>query len=420
MGGFISAPAGARGFRLLWIARATSQFGDEISLLALPWLIAEETGSPLVVALLEVMAFTPVLVLALPLGALADRRSRRRSMIQADLGRLVLLMSIPVIAIAGFGVSVVHVLLVSAVAGCLQVLFDASSQAALPDLLGDADIVTANARLGMTEGVAAVCGPALAGVLIAVISARGAITVDALTFLASAILIWAIAMPHERVQAMREPLSASIRVGMQSVRDTAHLRDLAIVLGIANLAAGIAISMNVIFFQRTLALAGWQAGAIYATNGIGGIVGSTLSTRLVARTSMGRAVLVGVAAVAVGVVLTGLTTSATWWVLATGGSAAVGFGIGVAAVASVSLRQRVVPGPLLGRVSAIFRIVVDGPVALGALAGGLVGEFVGIRVAIFAAGVILVLTFAGGLATRLRGDDPPALLRAGDMHPDAD
>ena len=420
MGGFISAPAGARGFRLLWIARATSQFGDEISLLALPWLIAEETGSPLVVALLEVMAFTPVLVLALPLGALADRRSRRRSMIQADLGRLVLLMSIPVIAIAGFGVSVVHVLLVSAVAGCLQVLFDASSQAALPDLLGDADIVTANARLGMTEGVAAVCGPALAGVLIAVISARGAITVDALTFLASAILIWAIAMPHERVQAMREPLSASIRVGMQSVRDTAHLRDLAIVLGIANLAAGIAISMNVIFFQRTLALAGWQAGAIYATNGIGGIVGSTLSTRLVARTSMGRAVLVGVAAVAVGVVLTGLTTSATWWVLATGGSAAVGFGIGVAAVASVSLRQRVVPGPLLGRVSAIFRIVVDGPVALGALAGGLVGEFVGIRVAIFAAGAILVLTFAGGLATRLRGDDPPALLRAGDMHPDAD
>ncbi len=395
-----------RRFRLFWLARAASQFGDEISLLALPWLVAEETGSPLVVALLEVMAFTPILLLGLPLGALADRRSRKLSMIQSDFGRATLMASIPLAAFVGLGVSIVQVLIITAVVGCLTVLFDAASQAALPELVGEDEIVTANSRLGFTEGLAAVCGPALAGLLIATISSRGAIAVDAVTFLISAAAIGAITMPRQRIERAHESLRASMRTGLATVRRTPHIFHLTLVLGAANFSAGMAVSTHIIFFEKTLDLEGWQAGVIYAMNGLGGIAGSLVISRVVGRLGMGRTVLLGIAAVTTGVFLTALTTAKTWSALATAGSVLVGFGVAVAVISSASLRQHVVAGPLLGRVAATFRLVVDGAVAIGALVGGVIGEFIGIRQAlVIAAGVGVVVCLAG-FGTRLAGPDP--------------
>jgi MFS family permease len=396
-----------RGFRLYWAARATSQFGDEVSFLALPWLVAEDTASPLAVALIEVVAFTPALVFGLPLGAVADRRSRKRSMVEADTVRFVFLMSIPLVAFIGAGSNLVHVLAVAAVAGTMQIFFESASQAALPDLVPADAIVPANARLAFTEGLAAVSGPALAGILIATIDTQGALVVDAATFAVSAGLIACIAIPKERYRRVIEPMRRSVRAGLSHVRRGRHIRALTLTSGVANVAAGMAIGMNIILFQRTLDLEGWQAGVIYGMNGIGGVSGSIVSGRLVGRIGMGRGLLVGLAAAGLGVLLTGLATRGTWQLLATGGSVVVGFGIAIAAVSSVSLRQHIVPSALLGRVTATYRLVVDGAIAVGALAGGVIGEYIGVREAILTAAglMICVLVFATGSC--LNGADPP-------------
>lgn len=395
-----------RGFRLFWLARAASQFGDEISVLALPWLVSEATGSPFAVGLLEALAFAPVLILGLPIGAVADRRSRKRSMVESDLLRVVLVGSIPLAAYLGSGENLAHIFSVVVAVGVFRILFEAASQAALPDMVTSGEIVEANARLGFTEGVAAISGPALAGLLIATIGTQGAILVDAITFAVSAAAIALIAIPRERIQESTERLRTAVRAGLSAVRRGLHLRALTLVGGAANVGAGMAIGMSVIFFQRTIGIEGWQAGLVYACNGIGGIAGSIVCIRVVTVLGMGRSVLVGLGLTTFGVALLAVTTTATWFATATTGDAIVGFGIAVAVVASASLRQHVAATRLLGRVTATYRIVVNGALAIGALGGGLLGELVSVRFAIVVAAALMAVVLAAGAFTVLNGSDP--------------
>lgn len=133
---------------MFWAGRTASQFGDQITLLALPWLIADATASPLAVGALEAVAFAPMLLFGLPLGALADRRSRRRSMIEADVLRAILVASIPLtILFLDIGTSVALVLMITFFVGVGHALFEASAQAFLTDLVPADEIVRANARL---------------------------------------------------------------------------------------------------------------------------------------------------------------------------------------------------------------------------------------------------------------------------------
>jgi MFS family permease len=403
------APRGIRSrrFRLFWAARAISQFGDEITFLALPWLVAEQTGSSLAVSLIAAAGFAPVVVLGLPLGALTDRRSRRRSMLEADIGRFALLASVPLIIALGFDVSIAYVVVIAALVACLNVLFDSASQAALPQLVPSDELVAANSRLSFTEGIAVVAGPAVAGILIAAFEPAGALGVDALTFLASFALIAAIAIPFAKDAAMAEPFRRAIRAGLSAVRRGPHIRALVVVTGAANAAAGMAIGLIILLFEDVLALSAWQAGIIFAGQGVGGILGSLVCSRIVGGAGMGRTVLLGIAGLAGGILLMAMSSRALWWVLAVGGSVLLGIGITLAAIASSSLRQHVVPGGLLGRVTSVYRLVVDGAVAIGAVAGGLLGELIGVRPALITAAALLGGAALAGLATRLNAPDPP-------------
>lgn len=406
-----------RGFNLFWAARAISQFGDEVSVLALPWLIAEMTSSPLAVALLEALVFAPVLLLGLPIGALADRRSRKRSMVESDLVRLLAVGSIPVAALIGLGTSLAHVLAVVVLAGTFRILFEASSQAALPDLVPAHAVVGSNARLAFTEGLAAICGPALAGVLIATIGTQGTVAVDALTFAISGCAIALVIIPRERHQRARESMGSAVRAGLAMVRGVRHLRTLTLVSGASNVAAGMAVGMSAIFFQRVLGVDGWEAGLVYGANGVGGVFGSMLSTHLIARIGLGRATLVGITSTATGILLLGLSAGASWFVTATTGSGAVGFGIAIAVIASASLRQRVVPSAMLGRVTSTYRLVVNGAIAFGAITGGLVAHSLGVRTAMIAAAGLMFVVVVAALATCLNGPDP-APVEVGGEDPD--
>jgi MFS family permease len=401
---------GKRGFGTFWAGRAASQFGDEITILALPWLVAQETGSPLAVGLLEALVFAPALLVGLPIGAWADRRSRKRSMVEADLVRLVLLASIPIAVAAGLGSTLGHVMAVAFLAGASRILFEASAQAFLPDLVPAARIVRANARLSLTEGIAAVLGPTVAGVLIATVGAPGAIAVDAGTFAISAAAIWLVVVARERYGVARERIGSAIGAGIRATVHNRWVRVLTLIMGGANLASGIVIGMMAIFLQRTLDLEGWQAGIVYASNGVGGIVAAALASRLAARIGIARTILIGLACATVGFFLVAASETSDWYVTATVGDGLVGFGIVLDIIASASLRQRTVPTELLGRVTVSYRLVVGGAVAVGAVIGGVVGQTVGIREAI-AVGAVLYLAIAlAALRTRLNGPDPQGVV----------
>lgn len=404
---FAVTPGAARRFPLFWTARGASQFGDQITLLALPWLVATTTKSPLATGLLEAAAFAPVLIFGLPLGALADRRSRRRSMIQADVFRIALLLSVPVAVTMHGDALLGHIIAVAFLAGLSQALFEASAQPFLADLVPPSALVACNARLSFTEGLAEVAGPALAGVLIAVIGASDALIVDAGTFAISAIALASVWKVTERIDLAPAKYRHAIREGLRVLFRTPRLRALTLVQAGANLGSGVFAGLLVFFLQQTLDLSGWHAGLVYATNGLGGILAGLVATRLTRRVGVARVVLVGVIIGGIGFGLTAIATPSTWPVSATIGMGVIGFGVVTAVIASATLRQQAVPGEVLGRVTASYRTVVNGAIAVGAVIGGAIGNWVGVREGLVIGTAVYLLAGITGLASSLNAPDDP-------------
>jgi MFS family permease len=386
-----------------------SQFGDEITMLALPWLLAESTASPLAVGALEAFLFLPVVVFGLQLGVIADRRSRRISLMQADVLRFVMLMSIASVAWFWGGPYLAHILVAVFVIGTAHALFEASAQAFLTDLVPIQAIVRANARLSFTEGLCIVAGPAIAGLLIAFMGASGAIAIDALTFALSFVALLLIGRRPETFSATREPMRAAMGDGFRAIKSQPLLRALMEVIACSNIGAAFVTALAVFYFQRTLHLEGWQAGVVYSVNGIGAIAASLVIPRLSTRIGLGRTVVVGVVIAGVGAALLPLATQRTWFVFATLSLTLIGFGVVSLVVASTSIRQRLVPGELLGRVTASYRTVVNGALVIGALIGGTIGQFVGLRVALGTGAAIYGVAVIFALSSALNAPDSPEL-----------
>ncbi len=331
-------------------------------------------------------------------------------MIEADLVRMVLLGSIPIAVLAGFGPSLGLVMVVGFLAGMARILFEASAQAFLPDLVPQEGIVRANSRLSLTEGLATILAPVTAGLLIATVSASGAIGLDALTFAFSAGTLWLVWVERERFGAVREGMGSAMRAGVRATARNPYVRALTLTVGASNVGSGFVIGMMAIFLQQTLGLHGWQAGIVYASNGVGGVLAAAITPRLAPRMGITRPILVGLTVTTVGISLVSISTSATWYILTTTGDGLVGFGIVLIIISSASLRQRTVPSELLGRVTVSYRLVASGSIALGAFIGGVVGETVGVRQAIVVGAVIYAVVAMMALRTCLNGPEPQGVV----------
>ena len=400
---------GRRGFPIFWFGQAISQFGDEITLLALPWLLAETTASPLAVGALEAFAFMPVLVFGLLAGVVADRRSRRRSMLDADLARFVLFASVPIVAWVTDMTLIVHVLAVAFLAGTSRILFEAASQSFLPDLIHHGGVVKANARLSTTEGVAIVVGPSVAGLLVTAFGAATAVAVDSLTFLASFVAIASLTRVKERLGRSGASLTFDVREGIRAIRAHSIVAASTVVNTCANLASGMTAAMMVFFLQQTLGLSGFTAGLVIGANGIGVLLAGRLGRSTPRTLGFGRTIVIGHLVAALGVVVIASAAGSRAAVLAGVGLGLLGLGVVMTIVASVSLRQLLIPGPMLGRVTATYRTSLHGAMAVGALVGGVVGEFVGVRAALWAAGGLYLVVAASSVFTSLSAPDPVGL-----------
>ena len=255
-------------------------------------------------------------------------------------------------------------------------------------------------------------GPAIAGLLIALIGASGAIAVDALTFGLSFVAILLIGRRPETFSATRAPIRAAMGDGFRTIRAQPLLRGLMEVVSCSNIGAAFVTALAVFYFQRTLHLEGWQAGVVYSVNGIGAIAASLVIPRLSRRIGLGRSVVTGVAIAGVGAALLPLATHATWFVFATLSLTLLGFGVVTLVVSSASIRQRLVPGERLGRVTASYRTVVNGALVVGALLGGTLGQFAGLRVALSTGAVIYGVAVIAALSSSLNAPDPPELSAA--------
>ncbi len=395
-----------RQFWTFWSAAALANLGDGIRVAAFPLLAAALTDNPLAVAAVAAAQFLPWLVSGLFAGVLADRRGARTLLAAADTGRVVVLGTLAA-AIALGWVSIALVVVAAFLLGVGETIRDTAAQTAVPRLVADAKLEKANGRLVAGEIVGnEFVGPPV-GALLFVVGAAIPFAVNgaALALAVMLVLSLPLTLAHRVTVAPGADNPATEGDGpLAGVRWLIHqpmLRTLVLVTAAVAAADTAWFAIFVLYAREALGLGAVGFGLLLATGAGGGLIGSFAADRLVARFRHRTVLTWSMAATAgVPVLLVVVPNRAAAVVVVATTSAA----FAVLNVAALSVRQRLVPTGLLGRVIAASRLVTYSCTALGALAGGALAAGVGIEAPFVFSGVVAVAAcVAWWLASRPTG-----------------
>lgn len=370
----------------LWGAETISQFGSQITPVAVPLLAALTLdATPFEMGLLAASSGFPLLVVGFVAGAWVDRLKRRPIMLAMDIGRAVTLLTIPIAALLDH-LSIELLMVVSLVVGTQTVFFNAAYASILPLLVGRGQITDANGKLYASMSIAQVAGPALAGSLIALISAPVVILIDAVSFVWSGWFIGRISDAEpapDRSHADRH-FRREVREGFQTLFASPVLRATTASSATINLAGYLFLAVYVLYMTDDLGLSATGVGLVYAAGGVGSLVGSVTAHRLSRALGVGPTLLWS--AVAFGIF--GLTVPLAILVpdyalpLVVFAELMQWMALVVFNVLRLSLRQALTPDRLQGRVSASNQVIIGGMQPIGSLLGGVIGSAFGVHVAL--------------------------------------
>lgn len=396
-------------FRRLWLSNSLTQFGAQITMLALPVaaaLLLHATSSQMgVLAACETL---PFLLFGLPIGVLLDRGRRLPVMLCSDTLVMIALVSVPLAW--KLDILTIHWLYaVGFVIGSGYVIGGGAEQVFLTFIVGRDKLVDAQARFASTESAARLLGPGLAGTLVQLVGPPLAVLCNAAGFAISLMNLRRIrAREPEPVRKDTHPLREMID-GLSFVWHHEVLRKLAWTSGGWHLMFFGFSALQVLFALRVLQLAPGVMGSAQMLGGVGVLAGSVLVKPLTRRLGVGSVLMVGQAASAVGWVLMPLIPPALFGsVSATAALYGVGMffvdlGATLFFIPYGALRQKLTPDPMLGRMIATMRFLTVAMAPIGSMAAGLMGQQIGVRAAlgwIGAASIALVLATLFG--TRLR------------------
>jgi MFS family permease len=384
-----SAPGLLRGnvvFRRYWGAHTISLFGDQISLLALPLvavLILDANAAQM--GYLTALVWAPNLLFALHAGAWVDRRGRRReAMIVADIGRAALLCTVPV-AYAFDALTLGQLYVVAFAAGALAVVFNVSDASLFVAIVPRARFVEANSLLNGSRAFSFVAGPSVAGFLVQALSAPGALLVDAISFLASGTLL-------ARIRPQEPPADAEhggVMVGLRWIARSAVVRSTLLATATINFFNFAFFALFVLFVTRTLGVSALLLGVVLGAGAVGSLVGSAVATPVTRRIGVGPTLILGCVLFPAPLLLVPLAAGSDALVLGCLFVAELGSGLGVMLldISAGSIFAAVIPHRLRSRVAGAYTFLNYGVRVVGALAGGLLGAALGLRPALWIAGV---------------------------------
>ncbi|MEG3636390.1 MFS transporter [Micromonospora palythoicola] len=385
---------GARFWRL-WSASAVSNLADGIVKIALPLVAVGYTRSPVLVAGVATAFSLPWLLFALPAGALADRLDRRQVMLAANALRAVVIGGLA-LAVAFDAGSIWLLYLVALGLGMAETLYDTSAQSILPQVVTRDQLPRANGRLAAVELAAnQFVGPPLAGFLVAAGVALA---------LAGPAVLWAVAVAALLLVAGRfrierdEPttMRADIVEGLRFLWRHRLLRTLATMVGTSNFITSAIFAVLVLYAvgpDSPIGLTEPGYGLLLTTIAASIVLGSVATARIEQRLGRSRTLALSVLAMAAVVGVPALSTNpfVIGTVFFVGGILLATWN-----VITISLRQRITPDRLLGRVNSGYRMLAWGSMPAGALVGGLLAEAFGLR-AVFAILGSLTLTLLLGM-----------------------
>ena len=368
-------PPLGRDFRLYAAGRAVSNVGDRVALIALVFLVVHlSAGSAPALALFYVCRLLPRIRGGLVAGLVVDHVDRRRLMLACDIVRAVLLALVPAATSSGWWTIYPTVFVLYA----LTLLFDTAASAALPDVVPESRMTTANAVLNGL-GQASDVFYALGGVLIFTFGYRVPFFIDAVTFAFSALMVAVMRLPKTAHDGAAAPgqMIQRIRVGISFIREQPFLKWSALTFALAPFAGGIAFVLTPLYANHALAgtphLVGplrsgaFRFSVLEVVLGAGALLGSAASVRLAARWPRGRLFGLGLSGMGVSEALLALTHNL--YVVC---PILVIDGIfnGVFFVAGMTLTQTLTPSEMRGRVLAANQTLANSALALGSACSG--------------------------------------------------
>lgn len=406
-------------YRAYWFGQSVSAFGSEVTTFALP-LVAALTlkATPGQVGLVAAAATAPYLLFSLLAGHWLEGRAHKRVMIPADLIQCLALLLIPLARLGGW-LSVPLLVVVAFTSGCGALAFGVSAFAYVPRLVSPSNLAAANRAAQGARTVSEISGPGIAGALVGILGAPLAITVDAFSYLASALGI-ARSRPRSRPDRPEVDPGAEDRGGvldgMRVLFTNPYLRALTVHAAIYNLAGEIYLINLVLWAVRAQDVSPASYGLALSAGGVGGLIGTMVALTLMDRLGLGRAFLASLALSCGAPLLTGLfdLQGMALGVVIAAVSLIAGIGLGNANIYSLTLRQSVIPEHVLTRSAGAYTQVMYGSIPLGALLAGLAGTTVGPRLGVVLGAIGMAASVAPMTTRAVRTLSTPQAARPSD------
>lgn len=369
-------------FVVFWSARTVSFLGTGITMVVLPVLVYQMTGSPAAVAAVTALDVAPYLAFGLVAGAVADRLNRKPMMVVCDGAAALLLAAVPAAAALHVLVSA-QLFVVAAGIGTVFVWFDAASFGSLPVLVDRAQLPTAMSLILSSESAAMLIGPTLGAALIAVLPAPYVLGFDAASYLLSALLLLSIRKPFGRPHGRPGPrprMRTDIAEGLRFLWHQPVIRTLTFAVCGACLSWGGTFGLLVVYANRALHLThvDVRLGLLYAAGQLGGLISVAAVPRLIKRFPVGRMIAAFLVANTVALVLLAIAPSYGWALVLFFCYQLV---FVVVTSTGITVRQLLTPDHLQSRVNTAGRLIAYGGQPVGAVVGGVLAEVLPIRLA---------------------------------------
>jgi MFS family permease len=384
-----------RNFRRYFIGQSISMLGDQVSLIALPLTaVLALHASPAQMGALLTTALIPNLIFSLHAGVWVDRRGRRRQMMLAtDIGRGVLIATVPV-AYAFGELTWAQLYVVAFLSGTLSVFFFVAYGAFFQVVVPREDYVAANSLIHGSRAFSFLAGTSLGGVLVQLLRGPYALALDAVSFVWSAFFLGRIdaeeppGAPHE---------SGGLLSGVKWIRHNAIIR--AELLGVAtlNLFNFMFFALFLLYATRNLGVRPATLGIVLGSASIGTLTGSFVTARISRRVGVGPTFIVGCFLFPAPLILIPAAGGPYWLILALlfVSEFLSGIGLMLLDIMAGTISASTVPTVLRSRVSGAFMVVNYGVRPLGTTLGGILGTVIGVRSTLWIAtvGALLGLAF---------------------------
>jgi DHA3 family macrolide efflux protein-like MFS transporter len=387
-----------RDFSLIWSSQLISTLGNDFHFIALMWLVYQLTGSPLKMGLVLTFSYLPPILFATLMGVYIDIWDRKKVMVSMDMSRALLVFLLPLLYFLGMLQLWVIFLITFLISG-LTVIFEASFNSFIPNIVNKHEIIQANSLNQATFQITNIFGSALAGVLIALIGTLNLFFIDSISYLFSALCILVIRRSGTvfSINGLRKKLFIRLREAISFIYTNKIILIITLMMAFMNFALGPLNVLVPVFSEKVLNAGPRGFGFIMSFFSLGLLVGAFMVGRLASRMRKGLLIYSGVILMGLSFALFAHSKNL---ILSLFLICIVGFFFSAPKVLGISITQDYVPDSIRGRVFSVQLTMANIMFPISMFLSGALAQWIGVSIIFTIAGFIMVLNGLFGMFSK--------------------